>query len=148
MKYSIILLFSVVLLGCERESGCTEFGADNYNSEAVVDDGSCIAARDKFIGDFIATSNCFDNPYSTNVVEGDDDDELTISNLADTLVDISATIFLNEITISDQLVGLGVSVEGAGLIMGQDSISLSYRIIDTRTGVEQTTDCFELFIRE
>ena len=36
--------------GCKEEVGCTTRTSDNYNPDAVRDDGSCINARDKFLG--------------------------------------------------------------------------------------------------
>ncbi len=42
------MLFS--LTGCKEEVGCTNRTSDNYNPDAVRDDGSCINARDKFLG--------------------------------------------------------------------------------------------------
>jgi hypothetical protein len=44
MKKLIIFMFSIVILGsCDKEiEGCTDVNATNYNSEATVDDGSCI----------------------------------------------------------------------------------------------------------
>jgi hypothetical protein len=42
-KIALILLFSTLVLGsCKKEEeGCTYYGADNYDSSAEVDDGSC-----------------------------------------------------------------------------------------------------------
>ena len=44
MKKLIVFIFSIVLLGsCDKEvEGCTDFNATNYDSEATIDDGSCI----------------------------------------------------------------------------------------------------------
>ena len=44
MKKIIVLVFSIVLLGsCQKDiEGCTDTTAVNYNSEATIDDGSCI----------------------------------------------------------------------------------------------------------
>ena len=44
MKKLIIFIFSIVLLeSCDKEvEGCTDINATNYNSEATIDDGSCI----------------------------------------------------------------------------------------------------------
>ncbi|MGK0385001.1 MAG: hypothetical protein ACJAVL_001752 [Bacteroidia bacterium] len=36
--------------GCKEEVGCTTRTSDNYNPDAVRDDGSCINSRDKFLG--------------------------------------------------------------------------------------------------
>ena len=44
MKKFLIFMFSIVLVGsCDKEiEGCTDVDATNYNSEATIDDGSCI----------------------------------------------------------------------------------------------------------
>ena len=147
MRIGSLLLFTVFGFGCKQESGCTEFGSDNFNADAIVDDGSCIPARGKFLGNFQVSSDCFTSLYSTVISEEANDYEVTISNLADTLVDIKAEVFLKEITIENQVVGLGVSIEGAGISISEDTISLSYRIRDVRGGTEQVFDCFEELTR-
>ena len=38
--------------------GCTDANAENYNANANVDDGSCVYARDKFLGDYICEFVC------------------------------------------------------------------------------------------
>lgn len=43
-------LMGITLSGCEEEIGCTDRNSDNYNPDAVRDNGSCINARDKFLG--------------------------------------------------------------------------------------------------
>lgn len=41
LKSAILFSLSLVLFGCSKEEGCTYPSACNYNSDAVVDDGSC-----------------------------------------------------------------------------------------------------------
>lgn len=148
VRIGIVLLFIAFALGCKQESGCTEFGSDNYNTEAIVDDGSCIPSREKFLGSFEASSDCFTQTYSTIISEETDDDQVTISILADSLVDITAEVFLQEITIENQLVAVGIYIEGAGIAISEDTISLSYRIRDIRGSNEQVSDCFEQWIKQ
>lgn len=54
ISYVLILLGGMVIAfgitGCKEEVGCTTRTSDNYNPDAVRDDGSCINARDKFLG--------------------------------------------------------------------------------------------------
>ena len=51
----VLMLFGAIVIasgmsGCKEEIGCTTRTSDNYNPDAVRDDGSCINARDKFLG--------------------------------------------------------------------------------------------------
>ena len=48
--FMALLASAVTLTGCREETGCTNRTSDNYNPDAVRDDGSCISARDKFLG--------------------------------------------------------------------------------------------------
>jgi hypothetical protein len=41
-----------VMHGCLPKAGCTDHTAENYDPEAKEWDGSCIASRDKLIGNF------------------------------------------------------------------------------------------------
>lgn len=43
-------MISSSMSGCKEEVGCTTRTSDNYNPDAVRDDGSCINSRDKFLG--------------------------------------------------------------------------------------------------
>jgi len=43
-----VIAFSMT--GCKEEVGCTTRTSDNYNPDAVREDGSCINSRDKFLG--------------------------------------------------------------------------------------------------
>ena len=47
-----LLVLCIGLASCEPERGCTDPTADNYDENAEKDDGTCIPARDKLIGDF------------------------------------------------------------------------------------------------
>jgi len=48
----LCVLISGVAVGCQKERGCTDVYADNYDPEAKQDDDTCIHKRLKFIGDF------------------------------------------------------------------------------------------------
>lgn len=145
------LLFVCLLLtsawGCKKNEGCTRFGSDNYDPDAVIDDGSCIEARYKFIGDFTVYSDCFNSPYQRNISETTNRYVVTISNLADTLDDVTADILGFDITIEPQALEPGLVVEGAGVSSHPDTLRLTYRVRDSRSGIEVIHDCFEECIR-
>jgi len=54
-----ILIFSFLIYSCSPSiDGCTDPNASNYNSAATANDGSCIYARDRYIGYYKVTSLC------------------------------------------------------------------------------------------
>lgn len=68
--------------------------------------------------------------------------------LADTLNDVDAEVYGQNITIEEQSIGVGVTVEGAGISIHQDTVELSIRIRDFRGGTLVTRDCFERCFRQ
>lgn len=147
MRPTLIAFLLFLAYGCKQESGCTKFGSENYNPEAVVDDGSCIHIKDKFLGLFDVASDCFNEQEQLLIAETSDDYIVTISNLGDTLPPISANVYGDNITIDRQSVGIGVTVEGAGVYTDEAAISLSYRIRDSRNGTVMITDCLDWCVK-
>lgn len=147
-KVVILALLVSSVTGCKKHAGCTKFGSENYDPEAIVEDGSCIAVRDKFLGTFQVYSNCTTSPYTMSVAEHSNENKVTISMLADTLNDVDAEVYGQNITIEEQSIGVGVTVEGAGISIHQDTVELSIRIRDFRGGTLVTRDCFERCFRQ
>lgn len=133
----------MIAVGCKKNAGCTKFGTENYDPDAVINDGSCILVREKFLGTFEVTSDCFENSYLRSISATTSEFVVTISNLADTLGTVQARVYGENITIDLQPIQTGVSIEGAGVFMEEGRISISYRIRDSRSGVELIRDCFE-----
>lgn len=122
---SIIVLmiatsFSGTLTGCKEEVGCTTRTSDNYNPDAVREDGSCINARDKFLGiyDILhirwdgngAVRDSFPNyldpapRYMTIRVDNlrEAEDDVIIENFGEDSLDVRALINKNFLTIPQQ----------------------------------------------
>ena len=146
--YLAIFLCAILASGCKKNSGCTEFGTDNYDPEAVIDDGSCIETRDKFLGNFQVSSDCIADDYMREVSVTSKRYTVAISNLSDTLGTVNAEVFGTDITIELQSLGTGITVEGAGLYVEENTISISYRIRDSRSGIEVIYDCFEVCTKQ
>lgn len=146
-----ILFVSVLMViaasGCKKNSGCTKFGTENYDPDAVFDDGSCILARDKFLGTFHVSSEC-QSDYSCVISEAPGDFAIVIVGLADTLGDIDAKIYGQNITIEQQQVNTRVTIEGAGVYVEDNAISLSYRMRFTENGAETVYDCLETMTKQ
>jgi hypothetical protein len=74
MKSNMRLLFTLgfVALICftpsckkDKIKGCMNIEATNYAENANVDDGSCVYARDKFLGNWIGSKLCSSNPQDS-----------------------------------------------------------------------------------
>lgn len=50
-----LIVMVIWFSSCTPGRGCTEMTADNYDPEAKQDDGTCIPARDKMIGNYTYT---------------------------------------------------------------------------------------------
>lgn len=133
--------------GCKKNVGCTQFGTDNYDPDAVVDDGSCILARDKFVGQFNVVSDCTESDYTRTIGTTPDEFVVAINNIADSLGSVDARIYGKNITIDRQAIGNNITVEGAGIFTEDSTISITYRIRDQQNGTLQIIDCVETCTR-
>ncbi|MFT4981060.1 MAG: hypothetical protein ACI9UR_000907 [Bacteroidia bacterium] len=80
-KNLFILVFGligvVLVSSCNKKRGCTNPTADNYDSEAVEDDDTCIPTRFKFIGTYDGYGTIEDEP---NVLVSYDQVGVTITD--------------------------------------------------------------------
>lgn len=53
---TLCVIASIAIYSCTPNRGCTEQTADNYDLNAEEDDGTCVPARDKLIGNFTYTT--------------------------------------------------------------------------------------------
>ncbi|MFT4525965.1 MAG: hypothetical protein ACI85F_002123 [Bacteroidia bacterium] len=53
--FPIALIFILMSSSCQPERGCMDPTADNYNVNAEKDDGTCVLAREKLIGEYTYT---------------------------------------------------------------------------------------------
>ena len=65
LKFPLIVLcmlmasvFVIQSCGDDDVEGCTDINAENYDPEATIDNNTCIYARDKFIGEYVAVFTC------------------------------------------------------------------------------------------
>jgi hypothetical protein len=130
------------LVSCGGKEGCTDFGSENYDPDAIVNDGSCIQVFDKFVGTFIVDADCMDYFYQIRVDETSDDYVVRIHGLADTTSNLEANISGLNINIRQQKLYHHVTIEGAGVSI-DGGISLSYHIKDSRTGNVVLQDCLQ-----
>jgi len=140
----LVLTLVLGLDSCGKDAGCNVFGAENYSPDAVIDDGSCIEVRDKFIGQYSVTSDCMVGAYLRTIRETSDRFIVEITNIGDTLGTVTAEVAGPNITIHVQPVRNNVTVEGAGLYFPEENkLSISYTVRDSRSGSLVAFDCLD-----
>jgi len=107
--------------GDDDVEGCTDAAADNYNPEATVSDGSCVYARDKFIGSYFGGFTCpgllaiiSSDSIFFSVAEGLDADKkneviVTLNNVGGLTLDLTATAEGDQLLIEAELLGVPIS---------------------------------------
>jgi len=110
------LAVSFMFSGCNEEVGCTNRRADNYNADAVRDDGTCINARDKFLGVYEALHICWPEtlmvePNFMTIAEDnlrlDEKDDVKIINFGANGITVRALISRQVLTIPRQDLSVG-----------------------------------------
>jgi len=145
ISFILMLLGAVViassLSGCKEETGCTTRTSDNYNPDAVRDDGSCINARDKFLGIYsilhIQWPDSFPNNANQqtrfmtiaedNLREAEDD--IKIYNFGSDSITVRALVSRNTLRIPRQdlsVRGIPMTFRGEGHIDDDGYITILY----------------------
>ena len=155
---AIICFFagSIVLSGCNEEVGCTNRTSDNYNPDAVRDDGSCVNARDKFLGIYntlhIHWPDSLPNellPQLRYMTIAEDDlreskDDIKILNFGPDSITVRALINQNFLEIPLQnlsVKGIPKTFKGEGHIDDNGHLTILYSIWLTGNGQLDAEDC-------
>lgn len=125
------LILIITISSCKDEptrNGCTDVDAENYDSDANQDDGSCTYAREKFIGSFQSNSIC-DNGmtrfYTMNIKEAPASvRQVRLSNFSELGESgIIATVFGDNLSFNETI--LGVDFSGTGSL-NVDTLTIEY----------------------
>ena len=150
------LASSILLSGCKEETGCTNRKSDNYNPDAVRDDGSCLNARNKFLGVYttlhIHWPDSLPNmefPQTRFMTIAEDDlreagDDVKILNFGPDSLTVRALIDKNFLTIPPQNLsvrGIPKTFKGEGHIDNDGHLTILYSIWLMNNGQLIEDDC-------
>lgn len=140
-RYSFLALAVCFICGfssCEEEVGCTDRRADNYNPDAVRDDGTCINARDKFLGVYNVLQICWPDTLlpqprfitvSEDNIRLEEKDDVKLLNFGSDSITVRALISKNELTIPRQdlsVRGIPMTFRGQGHIDDEGYLTIRY----------------------
>lgn len=131
LRFVIVSLITLSIIGaCKKEEGCTDELSENFNPDAVIDDGSCIYARDKYLGTYNAVQACVydgDTSYVMEITQGPNVDEIIFENFFNLNVNIVAKVVKNNFSFKDEQ--KGIVFEGDGYIVN-DKVSISFEVCE------------------
>lgn len=148
--FCLFLTIAICSCGEDDVPGCTNIAADNYNSLATTDDGSCIITgctnelaenynpaatntdigacifpRDKFLGEYVGSLNCLIidqfNSMTTNVL---------LEPVSDDLTKITITLTSEDFTLP-----LDATVDGDEMTMMATEFPLTVAVLGNDTDV-------------
>lgn len=132
-----ILAVALAFSGCREETGCTTRTSDNYNPDAVRDDGSCINARDKFLGVYNILHICWPDtllptPRFMTIAEDqlrEQEDDIKMLNFGDDSILVRALIDQHDLIIPMQSLsvrGIPMTFRGEGHIDDDGYLTILY----------------------
>eukprot|EP00389_Voromonas_pontica_P001688 GDKH01002527.1.p1 GENE.GDKH01002527.1~~GDKH01002527.1.p1 ORF type:complete len:154 (-),score=2.32 GDKH01002527.1:25-486(-) len=127
----VALLLAITPLQSCKKKGCTDNLAENYESKAKKDDGSCTYAATKFFGTYTSTKSCTYEPNSTftmTISEGPEKNQVLISNFGDFGLTLRATVNGGNLTFKDN--DQDATFEGTGYIVG-NNLTLNFEVCET-----------------
>ncbi len=131
----LVLSFGMVsLTSCSKKKGCTDPTSDTFDPDAEVEDGSCIPAKEKFLGTYSVIESCASGNYDYTITiteSASDEASVVITNFGAFGSPIVADVSQSEIFVNNQSIqynGAGLSIQnGVGSINGNNlTITYSY----------------------
>jgi hypothetical protein len=126
-----LALIAFTVVSCDKQGGCTDPAAENFDPAAEVENGTCTLQREKFIGVYVGQASCLQPPngiYQSEVTPANDNlRDIFIYNLAGRFSNpVRAIVDRSTLIIQSQDPdGIGLYISGFGTIIG-NNLNISF----------------------
>lgn len=128
-----LALLGVLLTACPKDevpqSGCTDPSSLNYDENGDVDNGSCVYARDKFLGSFnVISDNCEGASYIIRIDSSSQDDQKILINNLNNVSALTLTGLVNDNSFVIESINFnGQTISGNGQV-NSNVLSIVYQV--------------------
>ena len=148
MKELIILILTLLIISCNKEEGCMDSNALNYNSDATIDNGDCEYANITNLNiNFTQTVN--GNTLILNeMIYTNQDDNYSIQTLRYLISDIYIHIENGDSTLIDEVHFIDLSIPESLTLNIPEIPNETYISISFNMGLNSNKNITNLFLNE
>ena len=148
-KYLSILIITILFFSCKKEEGCIDPTALNYNSEASIDNGSCIYPTISDLNiHFTQTVNGNPLILDSMMYTNQENDNYSIQTVRYLLSDITLHTDNGTSTLLDNVHFIDLSIDSTLTLHIEKIVDKNYTAISFTMGLDSTKNITDLFLNE